>query len=119
AGIFDEERLIGRPESAVVKTGMGGIAAIDHGDLAFCRARRGMGKLEHSAEAAIFGSRFGHRIGIAGLVKQELSEVRARPEQAVLWALERRSTRRLGELVGVERRVSVLVGVVHEHPPGL
>ena len=118
-GVFDEQRLIGRPKGAIVKAGMGGIAAIDHGDLAFRGGRCGLRELEHGAEPAIFGSRFGGGIGIAGLIEQELGEFCAGPKQAVLGALERTRACRLGELVGVEGRVSIPVGIVQEHPLGL
>src|SRR5947207_4318110 len=55
------------------------------------------------------------RIRVAGLGEEELAEVRAGTEDAVLRALERRALA-LRQLVGIERILAVRRGVVDRHP---
>ena len=52
--------------------------------------RVALGELEHAGPAAdrVLGAR---RVGVAGLVEEELAEAAAGPEDAVLRALERRA----------------------------
>src|SRR5262249_1443820 len=73
---------------------------------------------ENRSEAAKFGAGFGELVGVAGGVEDELGEIAAGAELAVLGTLERGAAGGLGQRVCVVRREAVGRGVGAGDPGG-
>src|SRR6185437_7513229 len=118
--------LVRRQERVVVEAGHVLVAAEEERELPAVGRWTRLRELLNRAPAAraagagdlvaVFGA---GGVGVARLVEEELLEVRARPEQAVLRTLERRAVGRLRQRVRVERGVAVHGGVVNRDPPGV
>jgi hypothetical protein len=109
AGVLDEHDLVLGEEGAVVEAAVYDVTQIDEGEGAGAGRRALLGQLEHGAEAAECRAGLGARVGVAGLVEEELLELRARMKLAVLRPLERCAQLGLGGGVGVERVPSTSV----------
>src|SRR5882724_6376231 len=124
--VFDRQQLISREELDVVEARNRPVALVEERERAMVRRRIALRELEDRRPAA-GAARARHRVAvlgaggvrIAGLVKIELAETGAGPEDAVLRPLERRPLRRLRHNVRIERGVALDGCVVDGHPPGV
>src|SRR5712664_600614 len=85
AGIFDENDVVCIPKSAVVKSRMRDIGAIQQGQYS---GIPGQPKPEQGPESAKRRTRLGQRVGVASGVEDEFREIRSWTELSVLRALE-------------------------------
>src|SRR5438034_11817725 len=102
--LFPYTTLFRSPEGEVVEARVIDIAQEEQRQRAGVVGRPALRELEEPAEASELASGLGVGIGVRGLREEELAEVRARTEHAVLGALERRASLGFGQRVGVEGR---------------
>src|SRR5262249_17395563 len=92
------------------------VALEEDRELTGARGRALLRELEDGVPAAAAVVLDAGRVRVAGLVEEELLELRAGPEEPVLRRIERRAVGRLRSVVRLERRVPVDGGVVNRHP---
>src|SRR5206468_4094503 len=96
-----------RQEGHVVEAGVRLVALEEDRELTGARGRAPLRELEDRVPAAAAVVLDAGRVRVAGLVEEELLELRAGPEKPVLRPLERRAVLRLRSVVRVERRITV------------